>query len=98
MISSIFKNIQYLLRPENDENFSFFRIRSSIRPLGTSLLENKENDRVSYVNLHMDHISQLISEGYCQESVIRALGIAKNDLQMARDILHEFVTKRNLTN
>jgi E3 ubiquitin-protein ligase CBL len=46
----------------------------------------------------MDYISQLISEGYCQESVIRALGIAKNDLQMARDILHEFVTKRNLTN
>ncbi|CAG2165491.1 unnamed protein product [Oppiella nova] len=70
---------------------------SPILSLGTSLLENKENDGVSYVNLHMDYISQLISEGYCQESVIRALGIAKNDLQMARDILHEFVSKGNLT-
>ena len=62
------------------------------------LLDNKENDGVSYINLQMDYISQLISEGYCQQSVIRALGIAKNDLQMARDILHEFVSKSNLTN
>lgn len=57
-------------------------------------LENKENNRVSYENLHMDHIAALIAEGYAQNEVIRALGIARNDLQMARDILHEFVTKR----
>ncbi|XP_067137954.1 E3 ubiquitin-protein ligase CBL-B isoform X2 [Centruroides vittatus] len=69
------------------------RIRS-IKPLGTSALENKENDRVSYENLHMDYIAELTSEGYAQDAVIRALGIARNDLQMARDILHEFVTKR----
>ena len=41
----------------------------------------------------MDYIAQLRSEGYKQEAVIRALGIAKNDLQMARDILHEFASK-----
>ncbi|GFR01594.1 e3 ubiquitin-protein ligase CBL-B [Trichonephila clavata] len=57
-------------------------------------LENKENNRVSYENLHMDHIAALTAEGYAQNEVIRALGIARNDLQMARDILHEFVTKR----
>ena len=50
------------------------------------------------MNLHMEYISQLISEGYCQQSVIRALGISKNDLQMARDILHEFVSKPDLSN
>lgn len=64
-----------------------------LRPLGTSALENKENDRVSYENLHMDYISELTSEGYAQDAVIRALGIARNDLQMARDILHEFAGK-----
>lgn len=69
----------------------FFRFRLG-KPLDA--LENKENNRVSYENLHMDHIAALIAEGYAQNEVIRALGIARNDLQMARDILHEFVTKR----
>lgn len=68
------------------------RLRT-LRPLATSALENKENDRVSYENLHMDYISELTSEGYAQDAVIRALGIARNDLQMARDILHEFAGK-----
>lgn len=52
--------------------------------------ETKEKDNVSYENLHMDYIAQLTSEGYTQEAVIRALGIARNDIHMARDILHEF--------
>ncbi|XP_022242009.1 E3 ubiquitin-protein ligase CBL-like isoform X2 [Limulus polyphemus] len=65
-----------------------------MKPLGTSSLENKENDRVSYENLHMDYIAALTSEGYTQDAVIRALGIARNDLEMARDILHEFVSKQ----
>ncbi|KAM7312894.1 E3 ubiquitin-protein ligase CBL-B [Ixodes scapularis] len=68
------------------------RLRT-LRPLVTSALENKENDRVSYENLHMDYISELTSEGYTQDAVLRALGIARNDLQMARDILHEFAGK-----
>ena len=45
---------------------------------------------VSYENLNMDHISKLCTEGYSQSCVIRALGIARNDLAMARDILQEF--------
>lgn len=70
------------------------RLRTLVKPLGTSFLENKENDRVSYENLHMDYIAELTSEGYTQENVIRALGIARNDIQMAREILHEFAPKR----
>lgn len=38
----------------------------------------------------MDYISQLCNEGYQQTRVIRALGITRNDLNMARDILQEF--------
>lgn len=32
--------------------------------------------------------------GYSQEAVIRALGITRNDLNMASDILNEFATKQ----
>ena len=48
------------------------------------------NSSVSYENLNMDYISQLCNEGYSQSRVIRALGITRNDLTMARDILQEF--------
>lgn len=81
----LLKGILYILI------FNICRFRFG-KPLDA--LENKENNRVSYENLHMDHIAALIAEGYAQNEVIRALGIARNDLQMARDILHEFVTKR----
>ncbi|XP_075212625.1 E3 ubiquitin-protein ligase CBL isoform X2 [Lycorma delicatula] len=47
-----------------------------------------------YENLNMDHIARLTSEGYAQEAVIRALGITRNDVAMAWDILHEFATKQ----
>ncbi|KAH9368986.1 hypothetical protein HPB48_016022 [Haemaphysalis longicornis] len=78
---------------ESEALVSASEVLRTLRPLATSALENKENDRVSYENLHMDYISELTSEGYAQDAVIRALGIARNDLQMARDILHEFAGK-----
>ena len=43
----------------------------------------------------MDYLSILTSEGFCQEDVIRALAITRNDIAMARDILREFVSKRS---
>ncbi|CAG2068627.1 unnamed protein product, partial [Timema podura] len=49
---------------------------------------------VAYENLNMDYIMQLTSEGYAQDAVIRALGITRNDIEMAWDILHEFATKQ----
>ncbi|KAF4519508.1 hypothetical protein B566_EDAN010693 [Ephemera danica] len=52
------------------------------------------SEYVSYENLNMDYIAQLTSEGYAQEAVIRALGITRNDVSMACDILHEFATKQ----
>lgn len=36
----------------------------------------------------------LIFLGYTQDAVIRALGITRNDVAMACDILHEFGTKQ----
>ena len=63
--------------------FSYFFYRSRVSNLSF-------DGSVSYENLNMDHISKLCTEGYSQSCVIRALGIARNDLAMARDILQEF--------
>nr|CAH7715045.1 unnamed protein product [Callosobruchus chinensis] len=54
-------------------------------------LERETN--VSYENLNMDYIKKLVSEGYSRDSVIKALGITRNNIDMACDILHEFGTK-----
>lgn len=53
----------------------------------------KGNGSVSYENLNMDYIKKLVSEGYSKDAVIRALGITRNNIDMACDILHEFGTK-----
>lgn len=56
-------------------------------------LTAKGNGSVSYENLNMDYIKKLVSEGYSRDAVIRALGITRNNIDMACDILHEFATK-----
>lgn len=56
------------------------------------LLLNKNNS-VCYENLNMDYIKKLVNEGYSQDAVIKALGITRNNVDMACDILHEFGTK-----
>lgn len=62
------------------------RSRKRVNPL-----ERETN--VSYENLNMDYIKKLVSEGYSKDSVIKALGITRNNIDMACDILHEFGTK-----
>lgn len=52
-----------------------------------------KDNTVCYENLNMDYIKKLVSEGYSRESVIKALGITRNNVDMACDILHEFGTK-----
>lgn len=60
-------------------------------------MKNKSDKNIAYENLNMDYITQLTSEGYTQDAVIRALGITRNDVKMACDILHEFATKKTTT-
>lgn len=48
---------------------------------------------VPYENLNLEYIATLMSEGYSKENVVAALGISRNNIEMACDILHEFVTK-----
>lgn len=48
---------------------------------------------VPYENININYIKKLVGEGYSRDSVIRALGITGNNVDMACDILHEFGTK-----
>ncbi|XP_015599528.1 E3 ubiquitin-protein ligase CBL-B isoform X2 [Cephus cinctus] len=50
-------------------------------------------ESAAYENVNVEHISRLTALGFAQDAVIRALGITRNDLEMACDILHEFATK-----
>lgn len=53
---------------------------------------NSNNVNVSYENINLEYINRLMKEGYSKESVISALCISRNNLEMACDILHEFVS------
>lgn len=53
----------------------------------------KSSDGAAYENINVEYISRLVALGFAQDAVIRALGITKNDLEMACDILHEFTQK-----
>lgn len=48
---------------------------------------------VPYENINLEYIATLMSEGYSKENVVAALGISRNNIEMAWDILNEFVTK-----
>ncbi|CAL8111239.1 unnamed protein product [Orchesella dallaii] len=54
-----------------------------------------ETPTAPYENINMDYISKLAGEGFSQDLVIRALGISRNDVEMARDILNEFAGSRS---
>lgn len=52
-----------------------------------------KTESAAYENVNVEHISKLTALGFDKDTVIRALGITRNDLEMACDILHEFATK-----
>lgn len=68
--------------------------RSVIAP---NLLLDDEDEcpMAPYENLNMEYIGELTREGYTADLVIRALGISRNDVDMAREILNEFGGSRS---
>ncbi|XP_052747895.1 E3 ubiquitin-protein ligase CBL-B-B isoform X1 [Galleria mellonella] len=64
-----------------------------INPLTHDKHGRRYGDNVSYENINLDYIARLVGEGYPKDIVVRALGITRNDLEMACDILHEFGSK-----
>ncbi|KAG8042028.1 hypothetical protein G9C98_000019 [Cotesia typhae] len=64
-------------------------MKSREEPGGSSI----KPEGAAYENVNVEHISRLTALGFAQDAVIRALGISRNDLEMACDILNEFATK-----
>ena len=53
---------------------------------------SSNNVNVPYENINLEYINRLMKEGYSKENVVAALGISRNNFEMACDILHEFVS------
>lgn len=64
-------------------------MRSREEPGGST----HKTEAAAYENVNVEHIARLTALGFAQDAVIRALGITRNDLDMAYDILNEFATK-----
>ncbi|XP_063630613.1 E3 ubiquitin-protein ligase CBL [Cydia splendana] len=80
------------------ENVAAERNELAVAPKKFNPLTHDKNGRkyaenVSYENINLDYIARLVGEGYPKDIVVRALGITRNDLEMACDILHEFGSK-----
>lgn len=90
LISTIVANL-FITKLVTNPNI-FFPAKK-INPLTHDKHGRKYGDNVSYENINLDYIARLVGEGYPKDIVVRALGITRNDLEMACDILHEFGSK-----
>lgn len=66
------------------------------QPLLYENVSMNKDCNVSYENINLDYIERLVGEGYSKENAITALGISRNNIEMACDILHEFVSKSSV--
>lgn len=59
-------------------------------------INQKGDCTVPYENINLEYIARLMNEGYSKENAITALGISRNNIEMACDILREFVAKNSV--
>ncbi|XP_021696817.1 E3 ubiquitin-protein ligase CBL-B isoform X2 [Aedes aegypti] len=80
----------------NNNHLSSSAVAAAMAASGSahgSAAANNNNTNVPYENINLEYIARLMQEGYSKENVITALGISRNNIEMACDILHEFVSK-----
>lgn len=73
-------------------------ISNNLTSINLNNLNNNANSSASYENINLEYINKLVNEGYSKESVVKALGISGNNIEMACHILHEFVSKNSMGN
>lgn len=61
-----------------------------------TLNEKDYSANVPYENINLEYIARLMSAGYSKENAVTALGISRNNIEMANDILREFVSKNSV--
>lgn len=94
--------------PNNESNFEAscqpnlqlyenVKMKSGKGLLSLNTLNNNSSSHgnVPYENINLEYINRLMNEGYSRENVVAALGISRNNFEMACDILHEFVSTNN---
>lgn len=60
---------------------------------GAGIGTGDPSNTISYENINYEYITRLMSKGYSKENAIQALGISRNNFDIACDILHEFFSK-----
>uniref|UniRef100_A0A1A9WFI2 E3 ubiquitin-protein ligase CBL n=1 Tax=Glossina brevipalpis TaxID=37001 RepID=A0A1A9WFI2_9MUSC len=88
------------LKTGSDNNATTTAMATMQKPQQPLLYENvtinqKDCTTVPYENINLEYIARLMSEGYSKENAITALGISRNNIEMACDILREFVSKNS---
>lgn len=70
------------------------KLKSSGNLISLNNINNNSSSNVNvpYENINLEYINRLMKEGYSKENVVAALGISRNNFEMACDILHEFVS------
>lgn len=63
-------------------------IEQTVPMLYENVSLNNKQCNVSYENINLEYIARLVSQGYSKENAIMALGISRNNIEMACDILH----------
>lgn len=57
-------------------------------------MSSDPSNTMSYENINYEYITRLMCKGYSKENAIQALGISRNNFDIACDILHEFFSKK----
>lgn len=93
-ISSPFKGESSTCAPVALQLYENVKLKSGGNLISLNNINNNSSNNVNvpYENINLEYINRLMKEGYSKENVVAALGISRNNFEMACDILHEFVS------
>lgn len=81
--------------PHNSQLYENVKLKASGNLISLNSINNNSSNNVNvpYENINLEYINRLMKEGYTKENVIAALGISRNNFEMACDILNHYVDK-----
>lgn len=97
--TSINQQVPTMSSDEAAELYENVKMKSGVNVISLNMNHGSNNNpnNVSYENINLEYINRLMNEGYSKENVVAALGISRNNFEMACDILHQFVNTHHQT-
>lgn len=98
--ASINQQVPTMSSDEAAELYENVKMKSGVNVISLNMNHggsNNNTNNVSYENINLEYINRLMNEGYSKENVVAALGISRNNFEMACDILHQFVNTHHQT-